>query len=75
MSVIQINEIVRVTNPSHDKLGMQGVVRGAFVVDGEILSYAVQFAQDEELIDPEDIEQTGDSISEADFENGLLPPA
>lgn len=75
MSIIQINEIVRVTNPSHGKAGMQGVVRGAFVVDGEILSYAVQFSQDEELIDPEDIEQTGNSISEADFENGLLPPA
>ena len=75
MSSFKIYEIVEVMNPSHPHHGTRGVVTGAFVIDGEVMSYSVHFADAIEMVDPEDLEQTDQSISEADYERGPWPPA
>lgn len=68
-------EIVEVQNPSHPRHGTLGVIAGVLVADGEMMGCTVRFIDDTEMLDPEDLESTESSISEAEFENGPWPPA
>jgi hypothetical protein len=67
---IKMYEVIEVTNPLHEKSGLRGIISGMLSVDGEIVSYTVDFAESEELVDPEDVEPTGKGISKAEYENG-----
>lgn len=75
MNSFKMYEVVEVVNPGHPRHGTRGVIAGAFVIDGEVMSYSVHFADDIEMVDPEDLEQTNQHISQADYEHGTWPPA
>lgn len=73
MSIIKLYEVVEIMNPTHPRHGQHGVVGGTLVVDSEVFSYDIHFVSGTELIDPEDLVQTGERISESDFQNGVWP--
>ncbi len=68
-------EIVEVQHPTHPRNETRGVIAGILAADGEIMGYTVRFADDIEMVDPEDLEPTGLSITEKDYEHGAWPPA
>lgn len=75
MSSLKMYEIVEVRNPSHPRHGTRGVIAGILVADGEIMGCSVRFVEATEMLDPEDLESTDLSMTEADFERGPWPPA
>lgn len=75
MSGFKMYEIVEVFNPSHPRHGSRGVIGGVLLADGEIMGCSVRFADDIEMLDPEDLEQTDESITEQEYERGPWPPA
>lgn len=75
MNNFKMYEIVEVQNPAHPRDGTRGVIAGILVADGEVMGCSVRFADDVEMLDPEDLEQTSLSITEHDYERGPWPPA
>lgn len=75
MNDFKMYEIVEVRNPAHPRDGTLGVIAGILVADGEVMGCSVRFADDTEMLDPEDLEQTSQSITEQAFERGPWPPA
>lgn len=75
MSSFKMYEIVEIDNHSHPRHGTRGVIAGILAADGEIMGYSIRFAEGGEMLDPDDLAPTDESISEADFENGPWPPA
>lgn len=75
MSSFKMYEIVELQHPTHPRNGTRGVIAGILAADGEIMGYSVRFADDIEMVDPDDLEYTGLSITENDYERGPWPPA
>jgi hypothetical protein len=75
MSSFKMYEIVEVFNLSHPRHGSRGVIGGVLVADGEIMGCSVRFADDTEMLDPEDLERTDETITDHEYERGPWPPA
>lgn len=74
MSGFKMYEIVEVQNPSHPRHATRGVIAGVLAADGEVMACSVRFADDTEMVDPEDLLPLNESITEHDFERGAWPP-
>lgn len=75
MSAIRLYEVVELANPAHARHGQRGVVNNALVLEDEIVLYGVHFIDDIESVDPDDLVQTGERISEQEYKSGVWPPA
>lgn len=75
MISFKMYDVVEVQHPTHPRNGTRGVIGGMLAADGEIMGYSVRFADDMEMVDPDDLEYTGLSITEQDFDHGPWPPA
>lgn len=72
---IRLYEVVELANPAHARHGQRGIVNNALVLEGEIVLYGVHFIDDTDTVDPEDLLQTGERITEQEYKNGAWPPA
>jgi hypothetical protein len=75
MSDIRLYDVVEVTNTAHARHGQRGVVNNALVLEGEIVLYGVHFVDEIDTIDPDDLVQTGESLSKQEYGSGAWPPA
>ncbi|MDQ9169349.1 hypothetical protein Q8A64_02875 [Oxalobacteraceae bacterium R-40] len=72
---IRLYEVVELVNVAHARHGQRGIVNNALVLEGEIVLYGVHFIDDIETVDPDDLQQTGERISEQEYKSGAWPPA
>jgi len=75
MISFKMYDIVELDHPTHPRNGTRGVVAGVLAADGEIMAYSVRFADEMEMVDPEDLEPTGLRITEQEFDHAPWPPA
>lgn len=75
MSDIRLYEVVELMNTAHARHGQRGVVNNALVLEDEIVLYGVHFIDEIESVDPDDLVQTGERITEQEYKNGVWPPA